>query len=130
MEPVYHRIVHMDLDMPVLARRQVKSLDRERRTLTILDNDVERVLALSPRVKVLSPRGAGKLEDVVPGLIVDCGLRGLGRYTPSALRGGRLPSCRCRLGPLSRWKRRTRRHRGHRTNFRDIIEYAAIVFAQ
>jgi hypothetical protein len=74
MEPVYHRIVHMDLDMPVLARRQVKSLDRERRTLTILDNDVERVLALSPRVKVLSPRGAGKLEDVVPGLIVDCGL--------------------------------------------------------
>ncbi len=74
LEPVYHRIVHMHLEMPLLVRREVKALDQENRNLTILENDVERVLALSPRVKVLSPRGAGKLDDIVPGAIVDCGL--------------------------------------------------------
>lgn len=74
MEPVYKRIVHMHIEMPVLARREVKAVDLENRRLTILDNEVESVLTLSPRLKVLGPEGAGKLADIVPGAMVDCGL--------------------------------------------------------
>ena len=74
VEPVYKRIVHMHIEMPILARREVKALDLENRRLTILDNDVESVLTLSPRLKILSPTGAGKLADIKPGAFVDCGL--------------------------------------------------------
>lgn len=74
VEPVFKKVVHMEVEMPVLARRTVKALDLEKRRLTILENDVERVLTLSPKVKILGPSGPGKLEAVVPDAIVDCGL--------------------------------------------------------
>jgi hypothetical protein len=52
----------------------VKALDLENRRLTIIDNDVESVLILSPRLKILGPSGAGNLADIKPGAFVDCGL--------------------------------------------------------
>jgi hypothetical protein len=74
LDPVYKRVVHLDLDIPLLARRQVKALDRKSGNLTILDDEVEKVLTLSPRVMIIGPRGAGKLDDIAPGHLVDCGL--------------------------------------------------------
>jgi hypothetical protein len=74
VEPVHKKVVHMDVEMPLLARRTVKALDPEKGSLTIVENEVEKVLTLSPKVKVLGPAGPGKLADVVPGMSVDCGL--------------------------------------------------------
>jgi hypothetical protein len=74
VEPVYKKAVHLDIEMPLLARRTVKAVDRENRKLTILENEVEKVLPWSPTLKILGPRGPGKLDDVVPGMSVDCGL--------------------------------------------------------
>lgn len=74
VDQVYNRVVHIDLDMPLLAQRKVKAIDRENRSITILDGEGERVLTLSPRVQVLSKNRPGKLEEVVPGVFVDCGL--------------------------------------------------------
>lgn len=74
VEPVYTKLVHMDVEMPLLARRTVKALDLKKGSLTILENEVEKVLKLSPKVKVLGPAGPGKMADVVPDISVDCGL--------------------------------------------------------
>ena len=75
LDPVYKRVVHMDLEIPLLARRQVKAFDRKSGSLTILDDDVDRVLTLSPQVMVFGPSAASESSDeIVPGGIVDCGL--------------------------------------------------------
>lgn len=73
-EPVYKKVVHMNIEMPLLARRMVKALDRENRSLIILENDKEKVWTWSPTLRILGARGPGKLEDVVPGVAVDVGL--------------------------------------------------------
>src|SRR5262249_42085476 len=66
VDPVFNRVVHMDLQMPLLVRRKVKDFDRKTSNITLLQDDVESVMTLSPRVKVLSGRGAGSLDDVRP----------------------------------------------------------------
>ncbi len=68
------KIVHMDLHMPILVQRKVKDFDRKTGRITIFDDDLECMLTLTPRVKVLSEGGTKTLDDIQPGVIVDCGL--------------------------------------------------------
>ncbi len=74
VDPVFSKIVHMDLHMPILVQRKVKDFDRKTGRITIFDDDLERVLTVTPRVKVLSEGGTKTLDDIQPGVIVDCGL--------------------------------------------------------
>ena len=59
--------------MPTLGRRTVKSLDREARQITLEDPAGDRVLKLSPRVKIETPAGPARIEDIRP-KAVSCGL--------------------------------------------------------
>lgn len=66
------RIINMDADLPVMIRRKV--LKTEAAKVTVEDELKEKALPLDANVKVLTPRGEGKLADVAMGRIVTCGL--------------------------------------------------------
>lgn len=66
------RIVNIDADMPVMVRRKVAKIDA--RTITVEDEQKEKSLPLDPNVKVLTPKGDGRLSAITPGRIVNCGL--------------------------------------------------------
>jgi len=66
------RIVNMDADLPVMTRRKV--LKVEPGTITVEDELKEKTLPLAADVKVLTPRGEGKLAEVAANRIVNCGL--------------------------------------------------------
>jgi hypothetical protein len=74
VDPVFNKIVHIDLHMPILVQRKVTDVDRKTGRITILNDDVESVLTLSPRIKVQNERSAATLDDIKPGIMVDCGL--------------------------------------------------------
>ena len=66
------RIINMDADLPVMLRRKVQKLEGNQ--ITIEDEHKEKTLPLDARVKVLTPRGEGKLADVAVGRLINCGL--------------------------------------------------------
>jgi hypothetical protein len=68
------KVAHLDLDMPTLARRTVKAFDAGQRRLVLEDVEGEKVVTLSPGVKVQTAAGAGRVEDIRPGVGVSCGL--------------------------------------------------------
>ena len=74
-DPATKKIVHLQIDMPTLVRRKVKTFDASERRLVIEDLDTERTLMLTPTAELLTASGPGKLEDIRPGILVHCGLR-------------------------------------------------------
>jgi hypothetical protein len=68
------KLVHLDVEMPTLGRRLVKRFDAETRQLVLDDPDGDKVLTLAPNVKVQTPAGTGKLDDIRPKANVSCGL--------------------------------------------------------
>lgn len=69
------KLAHVEVEMPILGRRVVKSIDRERKLLTLVDADGgARTLTLAPKVSVRTAKGLAKIEDVVPSVAVTCAL--------------------------------------------------------
>jgi len=68
------KLAHLGVELPVLGRRVVKALDRERRQLTLEDPEGDKVLRVAPHVKVLTARGPGALAQVRPQAVVRCAL--------------------------------------------------------
>jgi hypothetical protein len=66
------RIIHMDADLPVMIRRKVLKAEADR--IAVEDDLKERTLQLARDVQVLTPRGDGKLQEIVAGRIVNVAL--------------------------------------------------------
>lgn len=67
-----NRIVNMDAELPVMIRRKVMKLEGD--ALTVEDEHKEKKLTLAANIKVLTPKGEGKVADVAANRIVNCGL--------------------------------------------------------
>jgi hypothetical protein len=67
-----NRIVNIDAELPVMIRRKVIKLEGQ--SLTVEDELKEKNLTLAANVKVLTPKGEGRLKDVAANRIVNCGL--------------------------------------------------------
>ena len=68
------KVVHLQVEMPVLGRRVVKAVDHQRRAFTVEDPDGDRVLKVSRHTRVLTADGPGTLAAVQPAVAVSCGL--------------------------------------------------------
>jgi len=68
------KVAQLDLEMPTLARRAVKTFDAGQGRLVLEDSEGEKIFQLSPQVRVQTATGAGRLADIRPGVGVSCGL--------------------------------------------------------
>ncbi len=68
------KIVNMDADLPIMVRRKVVKFDGGTRKLTVEDELKEKTFDLAADVKVMQPKGDGKLADIAANRIVNCGL--------------------------------------------------------
>jgi hypothetical protein len=71
-EPVTSKLVHFDLEMPVLNQRTVKAIDMEKRLLTIVDRTSDKSFSLSAHVRIANK--AGKAVELRAGAVVNIGL--------------------------------------------------------
>jgi hypothetical protein len=66
------KLVHLEMEMPFLAKRTVKELDPQKRRLVLEDGEDDKVLDLTPHVKVQNSKGPGQLKDIQVGTKVSC----------------------------------------------------------
>lgn len=68
------KIINIDADLPVMARRKVLKVDAKAGQITVEDAMKEKTLLLAAEVKVYTPRGDGKVADIAVNRIINCGL--------------------------------------------------------
>jgi hypothetical protein len=68
------KVAHLAVEMPTLGKRTVKAFDATQRRLVLEDAAGDKELRLSPRLKVRTADGAGRQDEIRPGLVVSCGL--------------------------------------------------------
>src|SRR5581483_5970166 len=68
------KLVHVEVEMPILARRTVKSFDPESRQLVLEDADGDKMLTLTPQAKIHLIGKTGALADLKAGVSASCGL--------------------------------------------------------
>lgn len=69
------KLAHVEVEMPILGKRVVKAIDRERKLLTLADADGGvRTLLISPKISVRTAKANAKIEDVLPSMVVTCAL--------------------------------------------------------
>ena len=68
------KVAHLAVEMPTLGKRTVKAFDEAQGRLVLEDPEGDKVLRLSPHLRVRTAAGAGRREDLRPGAAVSCGL--------------------------------------------------------
>ena len=68
------KVVNIDAELPFMSRRKVVKLEPMARKITVTEDGIEAVLDLDDAVTVRTPRGEGKLADVIADSIVNCAL--------------------------------------------------------
>lgn len=58
------KVAHLQVEAPILGRRNVKAVDASRGEMTLEDGDGDRVLKITPHTKILTARGPAGLEAV------------------------------------------------------------------
>jgi hypothetical protein len=56
------KLAHLQIEMPILGRRTVKAVDRERGEITVEGIDGERTVKLAPRTRIVTAQGPAELE--------------------------------------------------------------------
>jgi hypothetical protein len=75
MDTSTRRLVHVEIEMPTLGRRMVKSVDAAKREIVLEDSEGEKKLQVAASARITFTDGRrGRLEDVEPGMFVNCGL--------------------------------------------------------
>lgn len=68
------KVAHLAVEMPTLGKRTVKAIDPAQGHLVLEGPEGDKVLRLSPHLKVRTSAGAGRREDIRHGTVVSCGL--------------------------------------------------------
>jgi hypothetical protein len=68
------KLAHLQIEMPILGRRTVKAVDRERGQITIDGIEGERTVKLAPRTRIMAAQGAPASLDAIAQKSVTVGL--------------------------------------------------------
>lgn len=68
------KVVHLEIELPILAKRTVKSFDPESGRLVLTDSDGEKRIVVGPQTKIMVGGRFGTAADIKTGIGVSCGL--------------------------------------------------------